>query len=179
MIFRKHSVLFTSVCLLLGGCGYGDSRTAHRAQLSMVGMTVNDLQACAGVPDKTQKLNEHTNVLEYVWKPSATGSFSVSPLNLSTITFGGTGAQCLAMFRIVDDKVAEVHYAGDDDETIGTDGVCSTVVRGCIRQPETTMHAVKGGITGPVSAFSSPAVPQQAVNSVYNADNTPKPAAKP
>jgi len=147
---------------------------AHRAQFSMIGMTVNDLQACAGVPDKTQKLNDHTNVMQYVWKPAANGSFSISPLNLSTITFGGSGAECLAVFRVVDDRVTEVHYAGDDDETIGTDGVCSTLVRGCIRQPESTMKAVKGGIGSPVSAFSSPAIPPQTATSVYN---TPASAA--
>jgi hypothetical protein len=155
-------------CASLCGCGYGDSRTAHRAQYSMIGMSVNDLRACAGLPDKTQQLNVDTQIFQYGYKPSANGSFTVSPLNLSTLTFGGSGSYCTAIIRVVNDKVSEVHYTGDNDEFIGTDGVCSSLVRGCIRQPESTMTPVNGGLLSPVSAFHSPPIPPQSAQSVYN-----------
>ncbi|GBQ68368.1 hypothetical protein AA103196_1931 [Ameyamaea chiangmaiensis NBRC 103196] len=169
MSFRVRRIALSGmVCVVLSGCGYQDSRVAHHAQFSMIGMSVNDLQACAGIPEKTATLNPHTKLMQYSYKPSATGSFSISPLNLATVSFGGTGALCQMMVRVVDDQVTEVHYTGDDDEMIGTDGVCSSVVRGCVRQPESTSAKVKGGLFGPVSAFHSPAIPAQSANSVYN-----------
>ncbi|GBQ88272.1 hypothetical protein AA13595_2352 [Gluconacetobacter johannae DSM 13595] len=134
----------------------------------MIGMTSNDLQACAGPPEKAVTLNDTTKVFQYSYKPGASGSFSISPLNLATVSYGGSGSYCVTVIRLVGDRVSEVHYSGDDDKFIGTDGVCAAIVRGCVRQPEATMRHVKGGPFGPVSAFSAPPVPPQPASAVYD-----------
>jgi hypothetical protein len=145
---------------LLAGCGYGDARMSHEAQVSMIGMSTNDLQSCAGPPDKITTLNPRTTVYTYVYKPSSSGGLKLQlPLGLGGVSIGDAGSYCSANFRSVDDRVAEVHYTGDDDMTVGDDGVCAPLVRGCMRQPEPTMQAVTGSSYERSSAFSPPPVP--------------------
>jgi len=160
--------------LSLSGCGYFDSREAHRAQLAMIGMTSNDLQACAGVPNTTKVLNDTTQIYQYTATmnlPTASDSTIIPVqqlLNMTQVTLGGAGTTCKAIIRLDHDRVSEVHYAGDDDEIIGSDGICSIITRGCARQPEASMHKVSGGPFGPVSAFHSPRGPNQSTTATYN-----------
>ncbi|WP_239021574.1 hypothetical protein [Novacetimonas cocois] len=162
----------------LTGCGYTDSRTAHRAQLAMIGMKSDEVQSCVGVPDKIKKLNDNVQVFEYVRTinvPSANDS-TLFPLqtivNLTETTLGGAGKTCIADIRLENDTVTDLHYSGDDDEIVGTDGVCSIVARGCIRKPVSSMRHVKAGIFGPVSAFSSPKEPDQSPTTTVSASPT-------
>ena len=135
-----RALLALAMAVPLSACGYGASKLAHRAQLSMIGMSVNDLQACAGPPDKTTKLNPAAEIFTYEYKPAANGGLTIDlPLNLGGIAIGGSGTYCRADLRLVDHRVTELHYAGDDDDAVGSDGVCAALVRGCLRQPEPTM----------------------------------------
>jgi len=158
----------------LSGCGYFDSREAHRAQLAMIGMTSNDLQACAGLPASTKTLNDTTQIYQYTATmnvPTASDSTIIPVqqiLNMTQITLGGAGTTCKAIIRLDHDRVSEVHYAGDDDEIIGSDGICSIITRGCARQPEASMRKVNAGPFGPVSAFHSPPAPNQSTTATYN-----------
>ncbi|GAB6855793.1 hypothetical protein JCM15831A_28170 [Asaia astilbis] len=160
--------------LSLSGCGYFDSREAHRAQIAMIGMTSNDLQACAGIPASTKVLNDTTQIYQYVGTmnlPTASDSTLIPIqqfLNIAQVTLGGAGTSCKAVIRLDHDRISEVHYTGDDDEIIGSDGICSIITRGCARQPEASMRKVNGGPFGPVSAFQSPAAPNQSTTATYN-----------
>lgn len=145
---------------MLTSCGYGASRMVHQAQYTMIGMTGNDLQACAGPPDKTTKIGP-AQIFTYDYKPGTNNGFNLElPLQLGGFSLGGSGTFCRADFRLVDNRVTELHYTGDDDKAIGNDGVCAPLIRGCIRQPEPTMtdpaHAYDRA-----SAFHSPSVPAQ------------------
>lgn len=134
------SVSFSSVLLGLGGCGYYASRTAHEAQVTMIGMTEEDVQACAGIPTRTQTINSRVKILEYqrgrnIGTPATSTLIPVqSVVNAVRDLGGGDGNVCIADFRIVDGKVSDVYYSGDNDMLVGTDGVCSSVVRGCVRR---------------------------------------------
>lgn len=148
--------------LALGGCGYYSSRVAHKGQLAVLGMTNEDLLACMGVPDKTQTVNEHVRVYQYTRGTNipATNDSTLIPLqtlvNLTQTTLGGAGASCVASIRLVDGRVTDMHYSGDNDQMIGTDGVCATIVKGCLNTPVPSAHPVSGTIFGPVSAFHAP-----------------------
>ncbi|WP_264812790.1 hypothetical protein, partial [Acetobacter oeni] len=161
-------VVLMSAVLSLSACGYFDSRTAHKAQLAMIGMTSNDLQACAGAPDKVTTLNATTQLYQYAYKPSSTGAFSVNPFGLGAVSVTGNGSACTAIMRLDHNQVTEVHYTGDNDKMIGNDGVCTPLIRGCMRQPESTMRNVNGGPFGPVSAFGSPSIPAQSQSAVWS-----------
>lgn len=146
--------------LLLSGCGYYASRQSHQAQFSMVGMGVNDLEACAGPPDKTTRIGA-AQIFTYDYKPAGTGGLTVTlPLELGGVALGGSGTYCRADFRLVDNKVTELHYTGDDDDTIGQDGVCAPLIRGCLRQFEPTETDPTHSWSR-ASAFSAPPVPAQ------------------
>lgn len=157
---RRAALLLAT--LSLTGCGYGASRQAHEAQISMIGMTSADLMACAGPADKTTKLNDNARIDTYHYKPASSGGFTLTlPLTLGGVTIGGSGNACTTNVRLVNDRVTEVHYTGPDDLDIGSDGVCDPVIRGCMRQPEATMQPVTGADYGHSSAFHSPPVPRQ------------------
>ncbi|PAL27370.1 hypothetical protein [Acetobacter syzygii] len=159
---RLMPCLTISALLALGGCGYYSSRVAHKGQLAVLGMTSEDLQACVGVPDKTQTINEHVQIYQYARGINipATNDSTLIPLqtlvNLTQTTLGGAGSSCVASIRLVDGKVTDMHYSGDNDQMIGTDGVCATIVKGCLNTPVPSGHNVSGTIFGPVSAFHTP-----------------------
>jgi hypothetical protein len=164
----------SSLSFGLGGCGYLDSRAAHKAQITMIGMTSYDLQACAGIPAATKQLNDTTQIFVYTGthaQPSYGGS-TLIPLGdiVTTISQfgGGGGTTCSAVIRLDHDRVSDVHYTGDNDEMVGTDGICSIITRGCARQPEGTMKRSAGGVFGPVSAFHPPITPNQSATGTYS-----------
>jgi hypothetical protein len=157
---RRIALLLAT--LSLASCGYGASRQAHEAQISMIGMTAADLTACAGPPAKTTKLNPSAEVDTYTFTPPAGAGFNLTlPLDLGGITIGGPGSSCITNVRLVDNRVTEVHYTGPDDLDIGNDGVCDPVIRGCMRQPEASMQPVTGKDYDDSSAYTPPAVPPQ------------------
>jgi hypothetical protein len=157
------------LALSLAGCGYGASRSAHQAQFSMIGMSSNDLLSCAGPPDKTLQVNPAVQILAYSIKPGVAGGLGLPIPLLGTITLGGSGGTCLANIRVVDNRVSEVHYTGDDDKVIGSDGICEPLIRGCMREPEPSMAPVSGKGSGSISAFHSPPVPPQLPKAEYTA----------
>ncbi|MCH4025920.1 MAG: hypothetical protein LKH76_09980 [Acetobacter fabarum] len=154
--------LTLATLLALSGCGYYSSRIAHKGQLAVLGMTNEDLQACVGVPDRTQIINEHVRIYQYTRGTNipATNDSTLIPLqtlvNLTQTTLGGAGSTCVASIRLVDGRVTDMHYSGDNDQMIGSDGVCATVIKGCLNTPVPSAHKVSGTIFGPVSAFHAP-----------------------
>lgn len=176
MTFRKF--LYRLACLLpvgLSACGYWDAHEAHKAQYEMIGMTTYDLQACAGSPNSTKALNDTTAVWEYDISrsvPSLPNSGVIpasAAISAYQSIFGGAGSSCRMLVRIDHDRVAEIHYAGDDDEYIGQDGICSMLTRGCARQPEGTMRDAPGiWPMGPISAFHSMPTEEQRTEATYS-----------
>ena len=97
-------------------------------------MKGDDLQTCAGIPNRTKRLDDHTELLSYEVKNENVGGMQVSPPLLGGgFKFAGSGSYCHAIFRLVDGRVATVTYTGDDDDFEGKDGVCAPIVRGCVR----------------------------------------------
>ncbi|KXV17664.1 hypothetical protein [Gluconobacter oxydans] len=173
-VYTRLLVAMTATAAL-SGCGYFDSRSAHKAQYEMVGMTSYDLQACAGIPASTKKLNDTTEIWQYDGSkalptmPSDSGFIPAqSAIRIYQSAFGGGGTACRMLVRMDHDRVSEVHYTGNDDEYIGTDGICSIITRGCARQRESTMRRVNGGPFGPVSGFHPPRTPAQSATATYS-----------
>ncbi|MCX2561655.1 hypothetical protein OQ252_09645 [Acetobacter farinalis] len=175
-----RSVAGVSLCaVLLGldGCGYYASVTAHEAQTTMIGMTEEDILACAGIPAKTRTLDSHVKIFEYQrGRNIGTAASSTlipvqSVVNIVRDIGEGDGTTCVADFRLVDGKVQDVHYSGDNDMLIGTDGVCSTIVRGCTRRTVTSGSPSNFWKT---SAFLQPQSSQTAKSSASAAGGVPE-----
>jgi hypothetical protein len=172
---RRYALMLAT--LSLAGCGYGASRQAHEAQISMIGMSSADLLACAGPAAKSTKINDAAHVDTYTYSPANNNGFTLSlPLSLGGVALGGSGNGCIADVRVVNNKVTEVHYTGADDLSIGNEGVCEPIFRGCMRQPEATMQPVTGDNYDKSSAFHSPAVPPQ-TSEAEDMETTATPAA--
>lgn len=176
---RRAAIMLAT--LALTGCGYSESRQAHLAQISMIGMSSADLLSCAGPPVKSTKISSVAHVDSYSYSPANNNGFTLTlPLSLGGVALGGSGTGCTASVRVVNNKVTEVHYTGADDETIGNDGVCDPIFRGCLRQPEPTMQSVTGPNYDKSSAFHSPPVPAQSIEAEQTEATTSAatPAAK-
>ena len=132
---RKVSVLLRSalIVLPLGACapGYDVAKEGRRAVL---GMDVDSFQACAGIPTRSKRLNPRTEIFSYELKNENVGGVEVSvPIVGGGFKIGKSGSYCHAVVRVVDGKVAELNYTGDNDDFVGKEGVCAPIVRGCLR----------------------------------------------
>jgi hypothetical protein len=132
---RNVSVLLRSALIMLplGACapGYDVAKEGRRAVL---GMDADAFQSCAGIPTRSKRLDPRTEILSYELKNENVGGVEVSvPIVGGGFKIGRSGSYCHAVVRVVDGKVAELNYTGDNDDFVGKEGVCAPIVRGCLR----------------------------------------------
>lgn len=121
------------VAFLVGACASGHS-VATDGRRVVLGMNADTFQACAGIPTRTKRLDERTELFSYELKNENTGGVEVSvPVVGGGFKIGKSGSYCHAVVRVVDGKVAELNYTGDNDDFVGKEGVCAPIVRGCLR----------------------------------------------
>jgi hypothetical protein len=135
---RRASVLLCSpVLLLVGACATAGHDVAEKGREIVLGMNAETFQACAGIPSRTKQLDSRTEIMSYEIKNENTGGVQVTvPIVGGGFKLGKSGAYCQAIVRIVDGKVVEVNYTGDNDDVVGREGVCAPIVRGCLRAHE-------------------------------------------
>jgi len=121
------------VAFLVGACATGQS-VATDGRRAVLGMNADTFQSCAGIPTRTKRLDERTELLSYELKNENVGGVEVSvPIVGGGFKVGRSGSYCHAVVRVVDGKVAELNYTGDNDDFVGKEGVCAPIVRGCLR----------------------------------------------
>ncbi|MCO6416544.1 hypothetical protein JYK14_10260 [Siccirubricoccus sp. KC 17139] len=135
MMFSRRSRALL-LCLALGGCSSKGAEIAREARASLIGMKVEDMQACVGIPERTAKLADGSELLSYKQTNSNVGGLDVTLPLLGGFKVAGSGASCQAIFRVAQGRVIGLNYTGDSDDFVGTDGVCAPIVRGCLRYPE-------------------------------------------
>jgi hypothetical protein len=126
--------LFSSlVVFLVSACASGHD-VATDGRRAVIGLDADTFQACAGIPTRTKRLDPRTEILSYELKNENVGGMEFSvPLVGGGFKIAGSGSYCHAIVRVVDGKVAEVNYTGDNDDFVGKEGVCAPIVRGCLR----------------------------------------------
>lgn len=140
MNIARQLITIASISLL-GGCGYFDSRNAKLAEYRLIGLTSQQLQSCAGTPAKKEKLGTNTELFQYTGTKNVstvTGTSLIPVSEIATATkdlLGGNGSGCTAIMRLDYGRVSEVHYTGDADEPIGSNGLCAAIVRSCVHRP--------------------------------------------
>ncbi|MBZ9808426.1 hypothetical protein LB542_12960 [Mesorhizobium sp. BR1-1-9] len=113
--------------------------TTAAAKKEMVGLSEADLRMCAGFPTATADEGASGQIWSYERAvqrgnvnvvlptfavgpiPSVGGSLNVAP-----------GGYCNTQVRIVDGRVAEVAYAGDNNLPNRRDGLCVSAVDACV-----------------------------------------------
>jgi hypothetical protein len=121
-----------AVLWVLCGCAYQDADVAKRARQSVVGISVLDLDMCAGLPTKSERISKDVEVRSYERSQSAS-----SGLNLSLPLIGGglqlgNGGYCIATFKIVDGEVRQLTYAGATASAGLQYALCAPIVRTCV-----------------------------------------------
>jgi len=125
------------VLLVVGACATAGHDVAEKGREVVLGMNAETFQACAGIPTRTKQLDSRTEILSYEIKNENTGGVQVTvPIVGGGFKLGSSGSYCHAVVRIVDGKVVEVNYTGDNDDIVGKEGVCAPIVRGCLRAHE-------------------------------------------
>jgi len=125
------------VLLVVGACATARHDVAEKGREVVLGMNAETFQACAGIPTRTKQLDSRTEILSYEIKNENTGGVQVTvPIVGGGFKLGSSGSYCHAVVRIVDGKVVEVNYTGDNDDIVGKEGVCAPIVRGCLRAHE-------------------------------------------
>ena len=136
MMRRAFALPCSLVPFLVGACATGHD-VAEKGREAVVGMNAPSFQACAGIPTRTKQLDPRTELLSYEIKNENTGGVQVTvPIVGGGFKLGSSGSYCHAVVRIVDGKVVEVNYTGDNDDIVGKEGVCAPIVRGCLRAHE-------------------------------------------
>jgi hypothetical protein len=137
----RLTVLLRSLVLLLVGACATAHEVAEKGRQTIVGMDVDSLQSCAGIPTRTKHLNARTELYSYEIKYERTGGAQITlPLIGGGFSVGGGGSYCHAIVRVVDGRVVAVNYTGDDDDITGRDAVCAPIVRGCLRLHENELR---------------------------------------
>jgi hypothetical protein len=132
------ALMRTIVLLLVGACA-SDHDVAQKGRNIILGMDAETLQTCAGIPTRTKHLGPRTELYSYEIKYENQGGAQVTlPIIGGGVKLGGSGSYCHALVRVVDGRVAGVNYTGDNDETIGREGACAPILRGCLRAYEKT-----------------------------------------
>jgi hypothetical protein len=135
---RRVLVLLRSLVLLpVGACATAGHDVAIEGRQVVLGMDAETVQSCAGIPTRTKQLDSRTEIFSYEIKNENIGGVQVNvPLIGGGFKIGSSGAYCHTIMRVVDRKVVEVNYTGDNDDIVGKEGVCAPIVRGCLRVHE-------------------------------------------
>jgi hypothetical protein len=137
MMRNAFVLLRLTVPLLVGACATSGHRVAEKGREVVLGMNADSFQACAGIPTRTKQLDSRTELLSYEIKNENIGGVEVTaPIIGGGFKVGKSCSYCHAIVRVVDGKVAEVNYTGDNDDFVGKEGVCAPIVRGCLRAHE-------------------------------------------
>ncbi len=138
----RHSFRLLGLGLLaISGCSPAH-HVAQKGREAVIGMDVDSLKSCAGIPTRTEQLDRRTTLYSYENKYERTGGAEVTlPIIGGGFSLGGSGSYCHALVRIVDGRVTAVNYTGDNDDMIGREGICAPIFRGCLRAQERTRQA--------------------------------------
>jgi len=123
------------VAALSAGCSIPDAKDAAAARQMLVGMKADDLQACAGIPSRTRRLSDGTELLSYEQQNPRSSGLHLQLPTVGDLNIAGGRSYCHALFRIAEGRVIGLNYTGDNDNTFSSEGICAPIVRGCLRNP--------------------------------------------
>lgn len=133
--------------LLLGGCAYEDAHLAEAAKGSLIGMSVGELDLCAGLPTKSEHINPSTELRSYERNvPTNSGVNITFPVVGGGMNFGN-GGYCHANFELVNGRVTALSYAGATSVAGLPYAICAPIVRTCV-QDQTKQDQKKAGKQG-------------------------------
>jgi len=121
---------------ILSGCAYtslGRADLAKRAKTEMIGMSKRDLLLCAGIPVRSEKIDD----LEFLTYNSGGGSVGYIAGGNDSNAGGGAiymdETYCKATFVLENGKVNKVSYSGPTGGFLTKDEQCAFVIKNCLQ----------------------------------------------
>src|SRR5258708_26106334 len=112
------------VVILVGACATAGHEVAMEGRHAIVGMDADTLQACAGIPARTKRLDSRTEIFSYEIKNENVGGMQFTvPLVGGGFKIAGSGSYCNTIIRAVDGKVAAVNYTRPNDDSVSKEGL--------------------------------------------------------
>ena len=107
---------------MLAGCAVSASRTAEKAQSSLVGITEEQLYTCAGVPHR-EAATPDVHVLTYFASGGATMNKNATRIR---------SRYCEATFVLRNGIVQSVRYTGNTGRLLTKYRECEPIIRNCV-----------------------------------------------
>ncbi len=109
------------------------------ARTEMVGLSEADLRMCAGFPSEAVEMGEDGKILSYqrvvqrgnVNVVLPTSSFGILPSVGGSMNLAPNG-YCHTQVRLVNGRVAEVAFAGNNNQPGSLNALCVSIVDGCL-----------------------------------------------
>jgi len=137
---RRRFVLLSvvSLSMTLASCAAEQAEMAAKARSDLVGLSQSTIRMCAGLATKVEK-DRSGDIWMYEHGTSSPGGFA-SPTLVAPIVGGvqlnQPNGYCRVQLRFVNNRVAEVQYAGETDIMGARDAACAQMVRTCLEQRE-------------------------------------------
>lgn len=116
-----------------------ENPTTAAAKKEMVGLSEADLRMCAGFPTASADLGEDGRIWTYQREVRRGSLNVVLPTNSVGVlpALGGSvnvapGGYCHTQIRLREGRVAEVAFAGDNNEPNSLNTLCVAMVDGCV-----------------------------------------------
>lgn len=137
---KSAALMLLAVMPILANCAYRDAQVAENAQQSLVGTSVADLDMCAGLPTKTERIDPTTELRSYERNESTNAGVNITFPIIGGGMNIGNGGYCHATFKVVDGQVTGLAYAGDTTVAGAQSAICAPIVRTCVKQA--TRHQI-------------------------------------
>lgn len=115
------------------------SHEARKAQGSMVGMSDFALESCIGAPDQKAQVG-NAAILTYDATTTNNGVNLTMPIIGGGVSLTGSG-YCHANFTLIDGRVTQVHYTGDNSQLLAPQSICAPIVNACVPKQEPSSTA--------------------------------------
>jgi hypothetical protein len=117
----------------------GEDSTVASARTEMVGLSETELRMCAGFPDATSDGGSAGQVWSFRRSTERGNTnlvlpataFGVLPAVGGAVNIAPSGF-CNTQVRLVEGKVAEVEFSGDNNRPGGRNALCATMVDSCV-----------------------------------------------
>jgi hypothetical protein len=117
----------------------GENSTTASARTEMVGLSESELRMCAGFPDATADAGPQGQIWSFRRSAQRGNTNLVVPATTVGVLPAVGGAinvapsgYCHTQVRLVDGRVAEVEFSGDNNRPSGLNALCATMVDSCV-----------------------------------------------
>ncbi|KXF74892.1 hypothetical protein ATN84_21975 [Paramesorhizobium deserti] len=118
----------------------GEDATVHEARRGLVGLTEAQIRMCAGFPTATVNAGDAGKIWTYQQRNISRGSLNISVPTVGIGSVPGVGGgvnvapggSCSTQVRMVDGRVAEVAFSGDNNTPTSLNSLCASMIDECV-----------------------------------------------